>query len=101
MLSETCAPLSLRREPLTDRETEVLALLATGMSNVEIGAELFISVNTVKSHLKNVYSKLGVSNRTRALSTALELGVIPADHAAERRSGGQARPLVGEDDLAA
>jgi LuxR family maltose regulon positive regulatory protein len=100
MLSETCAPLSLRREPLTDRETEVLALLATGMSNAEIGAELFISVNTVKSHLKNVYSKLGVSNRTRALSTALELGVIPDDHAARRPPAGQV-VLAGEDDLAA
>lgn len=100
MLSETRAPLSLRREPLTDREAEVLALLATGMSNAEIGAELFISVNTVKSHLKNVYSKLGVSNRTGALSTALELGIIPADHAAERRAGGRV-VLTGEDDLAA
>jgi DNA-binding CsgD family transcriptional regulator len=100
MLSEVCAPLSLRREPLTEREIEVLALLATGMSNAEIGAELFISVNTVKSHLKNVYGKLGVSNRTRALSTALELGVIPADHAAKRRSAGQVI-LAGEDDLAA
>jgi len=101
VLSQTLAPLSLRREPLTERETEVLTLLATGMSNAEIGAELFISVNTVKSHLKNVYGKLGVSNRTGALSTALEFGVIPGDHAAERRSGGQARPLVNEDDLAA
>ena len=101
MLSETCGPLSLRREPLTDRETEVLTLLATGMSNAEIGAELFISVNTVKSHLKNVYGKLGVDNRTRALSTALELGVVPGDDAAVRRAGGQAVPLTGEDDLAA
>ena len=95
LLSETCAPLSLRREPLTDRETEVLTLLATGMSNAQIGAELFISVNTVKSHLKNVYSKLGVGNRTGALSTALELGVIPVDHAAGRVG------LAGEDDVAA
>ena len=101
MLCETRGPLSLRREPLTDRETEVLTLLATGMSNAEIGDELFISINTVKSHLKNVYGKLGVDNRTRALSTALELGVIPADDAAVRRSGGQTRPLAGEDDLAA
>ena len=101
MLSETRGPLSLRQEPLTDRETEVLTLLARGMSNAEIGDELFISIDTVKSHLKNVYGKLGVGNRTRALSTALELGVIPADHAAARRPGGQARPLAGEDDLAA
>lgn len=76
--SDPGGPLSLRREPLTEREAEVLTLLATGMSNAEIGAELFISVNTVKSHLKNVYGKLGVDNRTRALSTALELGVISA-----------------------
>lgn len=101
MLSETRAPLSLRREPLTDREVEVLTLLATGMSNAEIGDELFISINTVKSHLKNVYGKLGVDNRTRALSTALELGVMQGGHAAVRRSGGQAGPLAGEDDLAA
>ena len=100
MLSETCGPLSLRQEPLTDRETEVLTLLATGMSNAEIGDELFISINTVKSHLKNVYGKLGVDNRTRALSTALELGVIPADHAAQRRPAGQI-VLAGDDDLAA
>lgn len=101
MLPETCAPLSLRREPLTDRETDVLALLATGMSNAEIGAELFISVNTVKSHLKNVYGKLGVDNRTRALSTALELGVISTVHDPDRGASRQAPPRAGEDELAA
>jgi DNA-binding CsgD family transcriptional regulator len=101
MPAAACAPLSLRREPLTDREEEVLTLLATGMSNAEIGAELFISVNTVKSHLKNVYGKLGVDNRTRALSTALELGVISTVHDPDRGASRQARPRAGEDELAA
>lgn len=94
-------PLTLRREPLTDREAEVLSLLAAGMSNAEIGATLFISTNTVKSHLKNVYGKLGVESRTGALSRAFELGIIPAarrrpDHA---RAQGPAPPddsLEGE-----
>ncbi len=101
---EPCGPLSLRREPLTDRESEVLKLLAGGMSNAEIGATMFISTNTVKSHLKNVYGKLGVSSRTGALSRAFELGIIPTarrrpDHA---HAQGAAPPDDGlEGELAA
>ena len=97
-LCETRGPLSLRREPLTDRETEVLTLLATGMSNAEIGDELFISINTVKSHLKNVYGKLGVDNRTSARRRLWN-----SAHSRRRRGsetvGVQTRPLAGEDDL--
>jgi DNA-binding CsgD family transcriptional regulator len=65
-------------EPLTEREVEVLTQLASGMSNAQIADSLFISINTVKSHLKNVYGKLGVESRTRAVTRAMELGVLPA-----------------------
>ena len=51
---------------LTDREEAVLALVAEGKSNTQIGAALCLSENTVKFHLKNLYSKLGVTNRTEA-----------------------------------
>jgi DNA-binding CsgD family transcriptional regulator len=64
-------------EPLTEREVEVLTHLASGMSNAQIADSLFISINTVKSHLKNVYGKLGVESRTRAVTRAMELGVLP------------------------
>ena len=63
-------------EPLTAREVEVLDLLAAGMSNEEIAASLFVSLNTVKTHLKNVYGKLGVASRTQAAVRSLELGII-------------------------
>lgn len=89
-------PLSLMLEPLTHRESEVLTLLATGKSNAEIGDALFISTNTVKSHLKNVYGKLEVDSRTGALARAFELGIIPAS----RRHPGYARAAkaVRQDD---
>ena len=54
-------------EPLTDRELTVLAMLPTLMSNAEIADELYVSVNTVKAHLKSLYRKLGVSSRREAV----------------------------------
>ena len=60
-------------EPLTDRERSVLMLLPTMMSNTEIADELFVSVNTVKVHLKSLYRKLGVSNRRQAAAWARDL----------------------------
>jgi DNA-binding CsgD family transcriptional regulator len=97
-------PLSLRLEPLTDREAEVLTLLATGKSNAEIGDTLCISTNTVKSHLKNVYGKLEVESRTGALSRAFELGIVPSprrrsDHAAAQAGAPHDEDL--EEELAA
>lgn len=61
----------------TARELEVLAAVARGLSNGEIGRELFISEATVKTHLLRVFGKLGVTDRTRAVTVALERGLLP------------------------
>ena len=64
-------------EPLTARELAVLAELPTMKSNSEIAAESYVSVNTVKAHLKGAYRKLDVSNRRDAVRRARDLGLIP------------------------
>ncbi|WP_139316099.1 LuxR C-terminal-related transcriptional regulator [Cellulosimicrobium sp. CUA-896] len=64
-------------EPLTDRELAVLAVLPTMESNAEIAADLFVSVNTVKAHLKSAYRKLGVGTRRDAVRRGRELGLLP------------------------
>jgi two-component system, NarL family, response regulator LiaR len=61
---------------LTERELEVLRLVARGASNMQIAEELVISVNTVKSHLKNILAKLQLENRTQAAAYALERGLV-------------------------
>jgi LuxR family maltose regulon positive regulatory protein len=63
-------------EPLTDREKEILAFLANGVSNREMASRLFVSENTVKFHLKNIYSKLAVGSRLQAITAARQLGLI-------------------------
>jgi LuxR family maltose regulon positive regulatory protein len=63
-------------EPLTDREMEVLQCLGEGLSNAEIGQRLFISLPTVKSHTRNIYGKLGVHNRKKAVARATALGIL-------------------------
>jgi LuxR family transcriptional regulator, maltose regulon positive regulatory protein len=63
-------------QPLSDREKEMLIFLANGVSNKEMAQKLFVSENTVKFHLKNVYSKLGVVNRLQAINAARQLGFI-------------------------
>lgn len=62
---------------LSAREAEVLALVARGLTNAEIGARLFIGQATVKTHLLRVFAKLGVSDRTAAVMAAIERGVLP------------------------
>jgi len=62
---------------ITDREAELLDMLATGASNREIARRAFISENTVKTHLSSLYTKLEVSRRTQAVSRARELGILP------------------------
>lgn len=66
-----------QRESLSAREAEVLQLVARGMTNADIGQRLFISEATVKTHLLRVFGKLGVSDRTAAVTTAIERGDIP------------------------
>ncbi len=61
---------------LTARELEVLRLVVAGRSNKEIASELFISEATVKTHINNLLSKLGVSDRTQAATTALQRGIV-------------------------
>jgi len=63
-------------EPLSARELEVLALVAEGLSNREIGERLFITPGTVKNHVSNVLAKLGVRDRTQAILRAQELGLL-------------------------
>jgi DNA-binding NarL/FixJ family response regulator len=64
-------------DQLTAREVEVLSLVARGLSNGEIAQELFIGEATVKSHLLHVFDKLGVSDRTAAVTTAIQKGILP------------------------
>jgi len=64
-------------EPLTDRELEVLRLLAAGRSNQRIAHELVVALDTVKKHVTHVLGKLGATNRTEAAARARQLGLIP------------------------
>jgi LuxR family maltose regulon positive regulatory protein len=66
-------------EPLSERELEVLRMLAEGLTNREIAARLFLSPNTVKVHARNIYQKLNTTNRTQATAIARELGILPDD----------------------
>ncbi|THF60352.1 LuxR C-terminal-related transcriptional regulator [Pseudothauera rhizosphaerae] len=63
-------------EGLTDREHQVLTILASGLSNQELAGKLFVSESTVKTHLARINTKLGVHNRTQAIAVARKLGVI-------------------------
>jgi LuxR family maltose regulon positive regulatory protein len=77
---ETAEPRSTVAQPLvehlSERELEVLRLIAAGLSNAEIAEELFIAVSTVKSHINHIYGKLGATNRIQAVAQAQELGLL-------------------------
>lgn len=84
VLSEPPVPFSphqpaaerLAQLGISAREGEVLACLAQGLTNEEIAGKLFVSTNTVKTHLVNLYGKLGVSRRTQAIEKARGLGLL-------------------------
>jgi DNA-binding NarL/FixJ family response regulator len=81
LLREVRAPES--PETLTERESDVLRLLARGKANKEIARELDVGEQTVKSHVGHILAKLGVHSRTQAALHAVRIGLVPAD-AAER-----------------
>ncbi|TCN34228.1 LuxR family two component transcriptional regulator [Kribbella orskensis] len=74
-LRTPAAPTGVQPSP---RELEVLAAVARGLSNAEIGRELFIGEATVKTHLQRLFTKLDVDDRTRAVTVALERGLLPS-----------------------
>jgi len=84
-------------EPLTEREQRILRYLPTMLSNAEIGAEMFVSLNTVKTHLRSIYRKLNAGGRADAVERARRLGLLPSGirrphvarrpHAARRGAG--------------
>jgi len=81
---DTCVPVHLAAklaqrisgESLSEREIDVLKLMAQGKSNKEIGSALFISEGTVKSHVKGIFAKMNVISRTEAVATATRRGLI-------------------------
>jgi LuxR family maltose regulon positive regulatory protein len=72
-------PVSEMVEPLSNRELDVLQLIAEGLSNRQIAARLFLALPTVKWHSSNIYGKLGVSSRTQAVTRARALGILATD----------------------
>jgi LuxR family maltose regulon positive regulatory protein len=70
------APSTALVEPLSEREFQVLRLIATGLSNREIADDLVVAVSTVKSHVNHIYGKLGVKSRTQAIAKATEIGLL-------------------------
>jgi DNA-binding NarL/FixJ family response regulator len=81
LMREVRAPDS--PEPLTERETEVLRLLARGRANKQIGTELFIEEKTVKTHVSSILRKLGVKSRTQAALHAVRTGLVSLEDLGE------------------
>jgi DNA-binding NarL/FixJ family response regulator len=77
-----------RREGLTDRESEILALITQGKSNAEVAKLTYLSPNTVKSYIRNVYRKIGADSRTQALLWGVEHGFTPDHHRIDHWRGG-------------
>ena len=69
-------PASMPVEPLSEREREVLRLIAEGLTNQDVAARLYLSLHTVKVHARNIYAKLGVTSRTQAIARGRALGIL-------------------------
>src|SRR5690606_16028106 len=74
--SETTEQSPTIMEPLTNRELEILRLIAAGQSNAEIGRRLYLALSTVKGHNLRLFDKLQAQNRTEAVARARELGLL-------------------------
>jgi LuxR family transcriptional regulator, maltose regulon positive regulatory protein len=74
--SGSVSPTPQLPEPLSERELEVLQLIAAGKSNSRIAQELFVTAGTVKTHIRNIYRKLDAHSRTQALVRARELNLL-------------------------
>jgi DNA-binding CsgD family transcriptional regulator len=80
-LVDAAIPAPQMVDPLSAREIEVLQLVARGLSNREIGEQIFLSLDTVKGHNRSIYAKLGVKNRTQAVNRAISLKILPPQRA--------------------
>ncbi|MGH1549178.1 LuxR C-terminal-related transcriptional regulator [Leifsonia poae] len=76
-----------RKEGITDRESEILALITQGKSNAAVAELTYLSPNTVKSHIRSVYRKIGAESRTQAVLWGVEHGFTPDHHRIERWVG--------------
>jgi len=77
-----------RREGITDRESEILALITQGKSNAEVATLTYLSPNTVKSYIRSVYGKIGVASRTQAVLWGVSHGFKPDHHRIDSWLGG-------------
>lgn len=77
-----------RGEGLTDRESEILALITQGKSNADVAALTYLSPNTVKSYIRTIYRKIGVQSRTQAVVWGVRRGFLPDHHRIEHWRGG-------------
>jgi len=91
-------PLPVVVEPLTNKELEVLGHLTELATTAEIGAAMFISVNTVRTHVRNILRKLGTDRRNAAVRRAWELGLVPAPGVVDAAEAGNdpADPASGQ-----
>jgi len=74
---EIASPAGNLVEPLSQRELEVLHLMALGRTNQEIAQQLIVAPGTIKAHTASIYRKLDVANRTEAVARARDLGILP------------------------
>ena len=77
-----------RTEGLTDRESEILALITQGKSNAEVAALAYLSPNTIKSYIRSIYRKIGVGSRTQAVLWGVNNGFTPDHHRIDHWRGG-------------
>ena len=77
-----------RQEGLSDRESEILALITQGKSNTEVARLTFLSPNTVKTYIRSVYRKIGVASRTQAVLWGVAHGFTPDHHRIDHWRGG-------------